>query len=581
MLAILNSQILLAIEPTGFDPLSAIIRVLGLIILTNVLIYLYFGITLMVIARKTNTPNSWMAWIPIANLFLMCKIGRRSYGCVPLLLIPIVNLVVVAILWMSIAEAREQPSWIGALILIPGIGLLIPLYLAFSKDNAVVNNIVAPRFCPNCRKQAEGFDMFCNVCGVQVPPPMVMAAPAKAPAPIGKLILTSILTVVFSLGLYGVGGWLAFGREIAYTPPVRTKPLLPKHVEGTMTEFPVDSNVSTNSPNHAQPASVITQNWSQGSSSTVSVPPNWLPPGVRTETISHRTNTMVSANYRSNNAVSKRPTRTTSSPNSNTQVSSIDDQVYVHVLDVAPNQARIGDELANSIAITSGGERTGVKIENPNGNTYIGSRIRTEQNTTYVLNKQNADIVIVIYAPSPEEFETADRLARNVGNGQGLNDYPEVQSSIWTLPPSPPNLQLQEVYTLTGEDILRSIAELERSASKEQMPEVDNFIQQVKQFIPERITQARYLDDHRQEWGVIVGDYASTRRAWTTWSVVSWSGIIQNAQTINVSGVNGILVNEGQQQIIFFQKGPYLVIVAAPRASSMDKLIALTNGFQI
>lgn len=573
MLTILTSQTLLAVQTTGFDPASAILRVLGFIILTNILIYLYFGITLMIIANKTNTPNSWLAWIPIANLFLMCKVGQRSYGCVALLLIPIVNLVVIAMLWMSIAEAREQPAWLGALILLPGIGLLVPLYLAFSKDNTLVNNVVAPRFCPNCRQPAESFDVFCGNCRYQIPPPIVSAVPMSRPvSSVGKLILTSILTVVFSLGLYGLGGWLVLGREIAYTPPTRTKPVLPKYVEGTMTEFPVDP--STNSS--VQPASVITQNWSQGSSSTISVPPTWLPPGVKAETISHRANTMVSANYRSKTAVSK---TSTSSPSNKT--ARVDDQVYVHVLDVPSNQAGISNEMVNSISSTTGGERTGVKVQNPNGNTYIGSRIRNQQNTTYVLNKQNADTVIVIYAPSPEEFETADRLARSVGNGQGLNDYPEVQASIWTLPPAPPELELQEVYTLTGEDILRSITELERSSTQEQAPEIENLIQQVKQFIPERITQARYLDNHNQEWGIIVGDYESTRRALTNWSILSWSGLIQNSKTITISGVEGLLISEGVQQFIFFQKGPYMVIIAAPKNASFDKLTAVTSGFQI
>lgn len=30
--------------------------------------YVYFAICLMKIAKKTNTENAWMAWIPIANL---------------------------------------------------------------------------------------------------------------------------------------------------------------------------------------------------------------------------------------------------------------------------------------------------------------------------------------------------------------------------------------------------------------------------------------------------------------------------------------------------------------------------------
>jgi hypothetical protein len=36
-------------------------------------IYVYIAYSIMVIANKTNTENSWLAWIPIANLYLLCK----------------------------------------------------------------------------------------------------------------------------------------------------------------------------------------------------------------------------------------------------------------------------------------------------------------------------------------------------------------------------------------------------------------------------------------------------------------------------------------------------------------------------
>lgn len=48
----------------------------GMLIL-YILIYIYFAYTLMIIANKTNTENSWYAWIPIVNLYLMCKIADK------------------------------------------------------------------------------------------------------------------------------------------------------------------------------------------------------------------------------------------------------------------------------------------------------------------------------------------------------------------------------------------------------------------------------------------------------------------------------------------------------------------------
>jgi hypothetical protein len=96
------------------------------------ILYVYYAICLMVIANKTNTPNSWLAWIPIANVYLVCKIAGKPGWWVILFLIPFVNIVIAIIVWMKIAEARNKPSWLGILMIIPFVNLIIPGYLAFS-----------------------------------------------------------------------------------------------------------------------------------------------------------------------------------------------------------------------------------------------------------------------------------------------------------------------------------------------------------------------------------------------------------------------------------------------------------------
>ncbi|MEM7008631.1 MAG: DUF5684 domain-containing protein [Thermodesulfobacteriota bacterium] len=100
--------------------------------LLYVLVYVYFAYTLMVIANKTNTENSWLAWIPIVNVYLMCKIAQKPGWWTILFFIPLVNIVIAIIVWMKIAELRGKASWLGILILIPFVGLIIPGYLAFA-----------------------------------------------------------------------------------------------------------------------------------------------------------------------------------------------------------------------------------------------------------------------------------------------------------------------------------------------------------------------------------------------------------------------------------------------------------------
>ena len=43
-----------------------------------VVMYVYTSACLMIMAQKTNTPNAWMAWFPVLNLFLATAVGRLS-----------------------------------------------------------------------------------------------------------------------------------------------------------------------------------------------------------------------------------------------------------------------------------------------------------------------------------------------------------------------------------------------------------------------------------------------------------------------------------------------------------------------
>ena len=94
--------------------------------------YVYLALTLQTIAKKTNTENGWLAWIPIVNIVLMCNIARKPVWWIILCLIPLVNIVIFIILWMGIAEARNKPGWWGILLIVPVVGIIVPGYLAWS-----------------------------------------------------------------------------------------------------------------------------------------------------------------------------------------------------------------------------------------------------------------------------------------------------------------------------------------------------------------------------------------------------------------------------------------------------------------
>ncbi len=102
--------------------------------------YIWTALCLHIIANKTGTPNGWLAWIPIANIYLMCKVANKPGWWTILFFIPLVNIVIGITVWMGIAEARNQPSWLGILMIIPIVNFLILGILAFTsgrEDNMV------------------------------------------------------------------------------------------------------------------------------------------------------------------------------------------------------------------------------------------------------------------------------------------------------------------------------------------------------------------------------------------------------------------------------------------------------------
>ena len=93
---------------------------------------MFFAYCLMTIAKKTNTENGWLAFIPIANIYLMCKIAGKPGWWVILFLIPVVNIVMSILVFMGMCEARGKEGWIGILVIIPLVGAILLIWLAFS-----------------------------------------------------------------------------------------------------------------------------------------------------------------------------------------------------------------------------------------------------------------------------------------------------------------------------------------------------------------------------------------------------------------------------------------------------------------
>jgi hypothetical protein len=426
--------------------------------------------------------------------------------------------------------------------------------------------------CPQCGVPAEPGEGFCRNCGKQLlaptmtaPPPVippVQTAPAytppgysppakkrRSPLMMGCLIIIGL--VVVALGAGGIYVW----RRTSYTPPVRTAPDVPQRAAGTITEFPVDND--PNAP--AKPSSVRTETLGGTTAKTGSSSSSTkLPPGIDKTKLSQGATTMTSATYKPKPKTEQSPAESTKS------------EIYIYVLTAMPGQTDFGEGLATSVVQATSGTMTGVKVQSPKGATYTGSKIRSPQANVYVLTKQGSDIVILVYGTDPSTQDAVDRLAQNVGNGEGLIDYPEVKESLWTLPATTPSdLTLLEISTLTG-------AQLENSIGSG-----DDLPSEMRPFIPERLTSARYSDTRQNEWVALNLEYGSSFQAWRTWLLARSALGLGGAQTTTVREVDALYLDQDGKRIMIFQKGPYLIFLSGPSGSSVDRFVALGDQIQV
>jgi len=95
-------------------------------------IYIYFALAFSTIARKTHTPNTWYAWVPILNMVLLLNVAKKPVWWIFLFFVPFVNLVILVLTWMGVAQARGRPDWWGVFIIAPIANFILPGILAWS-----------------------------------------------------------------------------------------------------------------------------------------------------------------------------------------------------------------------------------------------------------------------------------------------------------------------------------------------------------------------------------------------------------------------------------------------------------------
>ena len=111
---------------------SVILGFLVVFLIIFIAVYIYTALAVMAIAKKTNTPNPWLAWIPVANVYLWLRIaglsGWWTFGLL-VMFVPIIGGLLLAAgivyVWWLISEKINRPGWWGILQIVPIVNLIM------------------------------------------------------------------------------------------------------------------------------------------------------------------------------------------------------------------------------------------------------------------------------------------------------------------------------------------------------------------------------------------------------------------------------------------------------------------------
>lgn len=102
-------------------------------------IYIYLSLVYMKLAQKIGVQPAWIAWIPIAKIYLISKMAQSHWWPMLLvftLIVPILNVIALMILltfnffWhCRIFEKVGRPAWWAVTLLIPGFGSMVFLVM--------------------------------------------------------------------------------------------------------------------------------------------------------------------------------------------------------------------------------------------------------------------------------------------------------------------------------------------------------------------------------------------------------------------------------------------------------------------
>jgi hypothetical protein len=111
-----------------------------MIIVLGAVLYVYYALVWMTIAKKLKYNKPWIAWIPIVNIFLLPILAKKNWLWGFIFLVPIVNIVFFIMWTWKIYELRKYPGWLSLASLLG----IIPILSGFAFiANLIIMGLVA------------------------------------------------------------------------------------------------------------------------------------------------------------------------------------------------------------------------------------------------------------------------------------------------------------------------------------------------------------------------------------------------------------------------------------------------------
>jgi hypothetical protein len=493
-------------------------------------VLMVFGLSLL--AARVRQRSAWLAWFPVLNFYLMCRLANASLLLILPALIPGLNFLVFAYLGAGMAKRVGRSSFLGALFGIPVLGNIVPLLLGAGGRAAA--------------EQAEP---------PPVRPPLVTAL-IHAGVALGVVVLTG-------------AGFMAASRLSRTATPTaqQATATLPERMAGTLTEFPID----TGTDNPARPTQVVSESYasptegaSRGSSQISS---RQLPPWIAPTTLPGLAENATAAEYVTANSAAK---------------------VSVVTLALRPNHhGELALPTREQLAeIAPDATVTGLELSTPDNVTYRGFRVSSALGVYYALRRGDTNTAILITAQEAISMAVAERLARKVGNGQGLLEDEQYLSSFSRLPAAPPGTSLQLVRTITESDIATAVAQMDAAmATKGQDPEMAQFAQLIplaKAVVPRSISIVGFAADQDSPDGFFAGvaGYSSGSNAWTavqtlrTMQAFLPPGLPVTVTTIDVGGSTALAIDGTDSGkpfgAILLRRGSSIAVLAGSSTTSQS-----------